>query len=212
MERNAYTLSCEKNPHITLRVIPGHFTTSNSHLSHFIDVSGLKSNVSMAREVAKELSQAYLSTARIDTIVCMERTEVIGAFLAEELMASGVSAIDGGDIHIITPISNNIGTLSFLTSMVGLLAGKNVLLLTTSVSSGRSLNGALDCLAYYQAKIIGISTLFRVASASPELKINALFTSDAVTGYKSFSSRDCELCRAGLPLNALISSEGFTRI
>ncbi|MCL1806896.1 MAG: phosphoribosyltransferase [Oscillospiraceae bacterium] len=212
MESKAYSLSCEKNPHITLRVIPGHFTTSNSHLSHFIDVSGLKSNVSMAREVAKELAYSYLSTTQIDTIVCVERTEVIGAFLAEELMASGVSAIGGGDIHIITPISNNIGTLSFLSSVVNLLAGRNILLLTTSVSSGRSLNGALDCLAYYRANIVGISTLFMVSSAHAEHEVNALFTSDAIPGYKSFSSRDCELCRAGLPLDALISSEGFTKI
>jgi orotate phosphoribosyltransferase len=212
MEGKAYTLSYEKNPLIEMRVIPGHFTTSSSHLSHFLDVSRLKASAKAAQEVAAELSLPYLTSTQVDTIVCMERTDVIGAYLAEDLMQSGVSAIHGEDIHVITPISNNIGNLSFQSSTVGLLAGKNVLLLTTSISSGRTLNAALDCLSYYRANIVGISALFMVATATQEHPAHALFTSEAIPGYKMYGSRDCELCRAGLPLDALISSEGFTKI
>jgi orotate phosphoribosyltransferase len=212
MESKAYSLSYEKNPMISLRVIPGHFTTSTSHLSHFLDVSSMKANAAAAREVARELALPFLSSAQVDTIVCLERTEVIGAYLAEALMESGASAIGGADIHVITPIANNIGSLSFQSSMVPLLAGKNVLLLSTSISSGRTLDSALDCLAYYRANIVGVSALFMVSSVKHDLPIRALFTSDSVPGYKFYSSRDCELCRAGLPLDALISSEGFTKI
>jgi orotate phosphoribosyltransferase len=212
MEDKAYSLAHENNPLITMRVIPGHFTTSSSHLSHFLDVSILKSSSAAAREAAKELSMPYLSSTRVDTIVCMERTEVIGAYLAEKLKESGVSAIHGGDIHVITPINNSLGSLSFQTSMVPLLAGKDVLLLTTSISSGRTLNGALDCLTYYRTRIAGISSLFMVADVETEFPVNALFTSSLVPGYKTYSSRNCEMCRAGIPLDALVSSEGFTRI
>ena len=212
MESKAYSVSLESNPLITMRVIPGHFTTSNSHLSHYLDVSSLKANARAAREVAKEISMPYLSSTLVDTIVCMERTEVIGAFLADKLMESGMTAINGGDIHVITPISNNIGNLSFKSSTVGLLAEKNVLLLATSVSSGRTLDSALDCLAYYRAKVVGISALFAVVAEYPGLPLHALFTSARIPGYRSYSSRDCELCRAGIPLDALVSSEGFTKI
>ncbi|MDR0324863.1 MAG: hypothetical protein LBI19_02040 [Oscillospiraceae bacterium] len=212
MESKAYNLAHEKNPMITLRVIPGHFTTSNFHISHFLDVSSMKSNATVARNVAHELAMPYLASAQIDTIVCLERTEVIGAYLAEELKESGVTAIGGGDISIITPIANNIGSLSFQSSMVGLLSGRNVLLLTTSISSGRTLDSALDCLAYYRSNIVGISALFLVSSANPELRVNALFTSDDIPGYQFYSSRNCDMCRAGQSLDALISSEGFTKI
>ena len=212
MESKAYILSHQKDPLITMKVIPGHFTTSNSHLSHFLDVSSMKSNASAAREVAKELAMPYLTATRVDTIVCMERTEVIGAYLAEELIKNDMSGLNSGDIHVITPISNNIGSLSFQSSTVGLLAGRNILLLTTSISSGRTLDSALDCLAYYRGNIVGISSLFAVTLDHPGTPVHALFTSEDVPGYRIFSSRDCDICRAGQGLDALISSEGFTKI
>lgn len=216
MERKAFNVSLDKNPNIVMQVIPGHFTTSNAHITHYLDVSGLKSNAQVARDVAKELAIPYVSSNLVETIVCMERTEVIGAYLAEELMQGGVSAINGGvEIHVITPISNIIGHLSFHNSMVRQITNKNILLLTASVSSGRSIDSAVDCITYYGGKIAGISALFSIPFDSiekQEQKINALFTSDDIPGYKVYSSRKCEICRAGQRLDALISSEGYTKI
>lgn len=213
MKSKSFLVPLEKNPLITMTVIPGHFTTSSSHISHYLDVSGLKSNALVARDVARELAIPYLSSKLIDTIVCMERTEVIGAYLAEELLQSGPSVVNAdSEIYVVTPISNNIGTLSFQSSMIKRIVGRNILLLTASISSGRTLDSALDCVAYYGGKIVGISALFVVPNDKYEHEIHPLFTSQDIPDYRMYRARDCELCRAGRKLDAQISSEGYTKI
>ena len=213
MERKAFSISLEKNPSISMKVIPGHFTTSSAHLTHYFDVSALKSNAMVARDVAQEFAIPYLSSTLVETIVCMERTEVIGAFLAQELLQGGVSAVQGsGEINVVSPISNSLGNLSFQSSTLKLITNRHVILLVASISSGRTLDGALDCMAYYGAKIAGISALFMAGYDAQEQQINALFTSADIPDYRLFSARKCELCQAGQKLDALISSEGYTKI
>ena len=193
-----------------MNVIPGHFTTSRAHISHYLDVSTLKSDALVARDVARELAIPYLSTTLIETIVCMERTEVIGAYLAEELLQAGGGIMnEGSDIFVVTPISNNIGNFSFQSSMIKKVRDKHTLLITATISSGRTLDAALDCLSYYGARVVGISALFTLPSKIDEYDIHTLFSKDDIPGYALFGSRDCDMCRDGLPLDALISSEGY---
>jgi len=213
MENKAFNVSLEKNPSISMKVIPGHFTTSNAHISHYLDVSSLKSNSMIAQDVARELVRPYLSNTLVDTIVCMERTEVIGAYLAEELRRSGVLVLnEGNEIHVVTPISNNIGNLSFQSSMVKHITNRNIILLTASISSGHTLDSALDCIDYYRGRIAGISALFLASLDRLEQGVHALFTSMDIPEYKMFSSRKCEMCQSGQPLDALVSTEGYTKI
>jgi orotate phosphoribosyltransferase len=56
MKDKAYKVALEKNPIISMEVIPGHFTTSGTHTTHFLDVSELKSNSVVARDIARELA------------------------------------------------------------------------------------------------------------------------------------------------------------
>ena len=213
MEKKSFTLSLAKNPLINMKVIPGHFTTSSSHMTHYLDVSCLKSNTLVARDVAREFVIPYISSTPVDAIVCMDRMEVIGAYLAEELTQGSTAAVNaGGEIFVAAPISNDMGSLSFQSSMINRIAGKNILLLAASISSSRTLDSAIDCISYYGGKIVGISALFMVAQASPEQNTHALFTSEDIPGYNAFSARNCEMCRLGKKLDALISSEGYTKI
>ena len=78
-----------KNPNIILRVIPGHFVTRYSHINYYVDMTGMKSRQSEANAVAEEISTYYASSAIVDTIVCLDGCEVIGAYLSEKLTAAG---------------------------------------------------------------------------------------------------------------------------
>ncbi|MCL2271122.1 MAG: phosphoribosyltransferase [Treponema sp.] len=213
MEEKAFNVSMEKNPLISVKIIPGHFTTGNAHSNNFLDVNSLKSNALIARDVARELAIPYLSSTLIDTIVCMEKTEVIGAYLAEELLRAGTAVMNQDtEVHVITPISNANGNWVFQDNMVNLVSGKNVLLLFASISSGRTLNTTIECLEYYGGKMVGISSLFVASLKKHTQEIHTLFTEDDIPGYKIFNTGECAMCKAGQKLDAIINSEGYTKI
>ena len=210
METNAFNVSLEKNPAIKIKVIPGHFTTSNAHINYFLDVWELKSNVSLARDVAREMAAPYLASTPIDTIVCMERTVVLGAYTAEELQREGTAVMNaGGIIHVLSPLSNINGNLIFQDNAIEWIRNKNILLLVASTTGGGTIKRAMECITYYEGRPAGISALF-FASEDLEYDVNSLFTAEDIPGYKVFSTGDCEMCKAGQKLDAIINSEGYT--
>jgi len=215
METNAFRVALEKNPAIAINVIPGHFTTSNAHINYFLDVWELKSNVSIARDVATEFAAPYLANTPIDTIVCMERTVVIGTFTAQELLREGTAVINAsGVIHVVSPLNNVNGNLIFQDNAIECIRNKNILLILASISSGETVQRAMECITYYGGRLAGISALFFSSGSfdNIEYDVNALFTAKDIPGYKTFRAVDCEMCKAGQKLDAIISSEGYTKI
>ena len=85
MDERLEDLRSKKNPKARIKVLKGHFATSNSHLNTYIDMSTVKTRHNNAREAAKELANEYMCNTYINTIVCLDETEVIGTFMAEQL-------------------------------------------------------------------------------------------------------------------------------
>jgi len=212
MVKKAFEVSLTKNPAITMEAVPGHYTTNAIHVNYYLNVSGLKSNALVAREVAREMSLPYSTSDRVDTIVCMDKTEVIGAYLAEELARSGVSASSDGDIHVVSPASNVNSNLVFTDNAVEWITDRNIVLLVACVSTGRTLKTALACLAYYGGKVAGISALFMSSPETLDHEVHALFTADDIPDYESASPGQCKMCRAGRKLDAIVSNEGYMKI
>ncbi len=213
MENNAFNLSSPRNPMVSIKVIPGHFAAGNSHITHYLDMSNLKSSALLARDVANELAIPYLTSTLIDTIVCMEGTEVIGAYLAEELLRDGTFVMNtGDDIHVITPMTNIHGKLFFHSSVHELIRDKNVLMLVASVSTGNTVNRLLECINYYGGHLIGVAALFSANPDSVTHEINAVFTSDEIPNYHHCLPSECEMCKTGHKLDANANSEGYTKI
>ena len=79
---------------VALKVAQGHFATNHSHINYYIDITTLKTRLSDAEAVARELAQKYVTSTVIDTIVCLDGTQVIGACLARELTKSGLASIN----------------------------------------------------------------------------------------------------------------------
>ena len=69
MNEDMITIPLERNPSISVNMIPGHYATSNSHRTHYLAVNHLKSSALLAREVARELALPYVSSTFVDTIV-----------------------------------------------------------------------------------------------------------------------------------------------
>jgi len=213
MEYKTFNIALDKNPLIFVKVIKGHFTTSYAHVNHYLDVNDMKSNMLIARDVARELATPYLAGALVETIVCMENTQVVGAYLAEELVREGSPVFNNnGEIHIVTPITGVNGNLVFQGSTVEWIADRNILLLVATISSGNTVKKALECLSFYGGKVIGISTLFLSSREKQDDMVRALFTAELIDDYRIWAPGDCEMCKNDIKLDAIISSEGYTKI
>ena len=92
------------NGKIPLRVARGHFATSHSHINYYVDLTQTKHKLSEAREAARQLAAHFKSSAVIDTILCLDGTEVIGACMASELTKTLTRSINSdNEIYVVTP-------------------------------------------------------------------------------------------------------------
>ena len=77
-----------KHGGVPLKLIHGHFATNHSHINCYLDMTTLKTRQSEAELAAKALVQPYVVTTIVDTILCLDGTQIIGAYLAQELSLS----------------------------------------------------------------------------------------------------------------------------
>lgn len=198
---------------ISLNVAPGHFATSSSHINYYIDMTTLKCRSNEARAVAKAMVQDYMAATVIDTIVCMDGTQIIGAYLAEELSNAGImSANSHQTIYVVTPEQTTAGQLIFKDNYMPMIKGKNVLLLLATSSTGKTVKTALECIEYYGGVIAGISSIFSAANKIYGKDINTIFQSKDLMDYGTYSASECPMCKAGIPINALVNSHGYSKL
>ena len=70
---------------LKLTAYHGHFVTRHSHNSHYLDITRMKHECAMANIAAASLANHYVYEKEIDTVVCLDGSEVIGTFLARQL-------------------------------------------------------------------------------------------------------------------------------
>lgn len=206
-------IQSKEHPNVVLKAIPGHFVTPNSHVNYYLDMTTLKSRLSEASLAARELSRQIAVTTVVDTIVCMDGCEVIGAFLAEELTKAGIYSMNSHKtIYIITPEYVNSGQLVFRENYLPMIKGKNVLLLLASATTGQTIIKAGQALSYYGASISGVSAVFSAANSVMGIPIKALFTISDIPDYKAFDPEGCSLCREKKPIDAFANAFGYSTI
>ena len=135
MEDREQMIESKKNSRVQIGIIPGHYATNHSHVNYYVDMTSVKTGLKMARETAKELA-ADFNSMPVDTIICLEGTEIIGAFLAEQLGSNGVN--NGADISLVTPEMNANNQMIFRDNIQKKIWGKQVLLLIASASTGKA--------------------------------------------------------------------------
>lgn len=104
MDDRFQKLQSSRNAKTQIEILKGHFATSHSHLNTYIDMSTVKTKHVNAQETAKELAGEYMSNTCVNTIVCLDETEVIGTFMASYLADSNhLSLSAGNNISVVTP-------------------------------------------------------------------------------------------------------------
>lgn len=213
MESKAVKILSPLNRKIALKVISGHFATSNSHVNLYIDLTMMKTRQSEAQEAAKFLSKQYRVNTLVDTIVCLEGCEVIGAFLAQELSLAGIMSMNAHQtIYIIKPEVNTHSQLIFKENIQPLVHNKNILLLTGTTTTGDTLRKSIECIDYYGGVIQGISSVFSAIDKVENYEIHSIFQSKDLPDYNSYSVSECPFCKTGQRLEAIIDDSGYIRL
>ena len=152
-------------PNLQLRVSKGHYATSHSHINYYIDVTLTKFRLSEARAAAAELIRAYKATTIVDTILCLDGTEVIGACMASELTKSGFANMNAHQtIYVVTPEHTTGSQLLFRENTAPMISGKHILVLAASVTTGYTVQGAIEAIRYYGGEAVGIVNSFGYSS------------------------------------------------
>lgn len=202
-----------RNGTVPLKVVKGHFATNHSHINYYIDITTLKTRLSEAESVARELVHHYLSSTVVDTIVCLDGTEVIGTCLARELTHSGFMSLNSHrTIYVITPEYNSNSQLIFRDNLQPMLSGKHVLLLMASVTTGKTVNKSIECVRYYGGLVEGVSAIYSNLKEADGIPVQSVFTPDDLPDYTSYDSRECPYCKAGQRIEALVNSFGYSKL
>ena len=211
MDKNYVKIPAVMNSNVSLKVIRGHFATSHSHINCFFDITTMKTRCSEAHNVASLLAMHYSVDTQVDTIICMDGTEVIGTYLAEELTKSGILSINAHKtIYVVSPEYVASGQIIFRDNMQIALLGKHVLLLLGSITTGRSLATILESVRYYGATVSGACAIFSAVDEVKGIKVAAAFHASDVPEYESYKTSDCPLCKKKVPIDALVNSFGYS--
>ncbi len=208
-----YKINSPYNNLISLKVSQGHFATTSSHINYYIDLTTLKARASEAKAVAKSMSHEYLATTIVDTIICIDGTDVVGAYLADALTESGIMSMNQhGTMYVITPETNAMGQLIFKDNVIPMINKRHVLVLLATATTGLTTEQAIDCIEYYGGTIAGISAIFSAVDSVRGHDIHSIFHSNDIEGYASYNSHDCPFCKSGVKLDGLVSAGGLSQM
>ena len=207
---NSYKIRT-KGRNLFLRVTKGHFMKTNGHMNYYIDVTMQKSRLSEARAVAEELVSYYNNTTVIDTILCLDEMQVIATCMAERLTSEGFMNLNAHQsIYILTPEKVAAGRFIFRETSVPMISGKNVLILTSSVATGRTTSVAIDAIKYYGGTVAGLASIYSAVDECDGIPVHSVFDANDLDGYYCVPAHECPLCKEGQMVDGVVTSYGFS--
>lgn len=213
MEERMIKFHCSQSSSLVLHAIPGHFATSHSHINYYVDVTSIKTRVSEAKEAAKILNTKMPKTSYIDTIICMDGTEMIGAFLSDELEKGGIMSINRHEtLYVVSPEINNNNQILFRDNNKGAVEGKHVVLLLATTTTGETIKRALECIRYYGGTVVCVASIFSTIDQVEGVKIERIFDREDVMNYEAYAVHDCPFCQKGQRIEAMVNGFGYSKL
>lgn len=204
---------CPYNHSLSLKATYGHFATSHSHINCYIDMTTLKTRQTEAMAAAKSIARDYVTTTIVDTIVCMDGCDIIGAFLAEELSNAGIMSMNSHQsIYVITPEFQSSGQLLLRDNIKPMVDKKHILLLLASATTGKTIDKSLECITYYGGIVSGISAIFSAVDTVQGYPIHTIFHVSDIDNYHTYSHSQCPHCQKKEPLQAIVNSYGYSKL
>lgn len=213
MEERTMKFYAKESNLLAMHVMQGHFATSHSHINYYVDVTSIKTRASEAREAAKVLYTKLPKHTYLDTIICMDGTEVIGAFLSQEIERAGMhSTNQHNTIYVVSPEINSNNQILFRDNNKKAITGKHVALLLATTTTGETIRRSLECISYYGGTVECIASIFSTISEVEGIAVENLFNGEDVPGYEAFPVHDCPFCRQGHRIEAMVNGYGYSKL
>ena len=198
---------------VPLRVAKGHFATNHSHINYYIDITYHKTRLSEAKASAYELVSHFINDTPVDTIICLDGTAVLGAFVAEELTKSGFRTINlHQTIYVLEPELSSSSQMIFRDNIQPMIRGKHVLILMASVTTGFTAKRAIEAIGYYGGHVAGVAAIYRAVDEILGYPVRSIYSVKDLPDYESYDYRDCPYCKQGKKLDALVNSFGYSAL
>ncbi len=196
---------------VPLRYAKGHFATNHSHINYYIDITFQKTRLSEAKTSAYELVSHFINNTPVDTILCLDGTAVLGAFVAEELTKTGFRTMNQHQtIYVLEPEFNANSQIFFRENVVPMIRGKHVLVLMASVTTGFTAKRSVEAIDYYGGYVAGIAALYRAVDEVEGHPVRSVYSVSDLPDYASYDYRECPYCKAGQKIDALVNSFGYS--
>lgn len=231
----AVKIYSKDHPALALKVTKGHFSSDRFHINYYIDMTDLKMRQRNAEEVAKAIVEKYVkrvtltpviglvseamnqmaatnaTKAPIDTIICMDGCEAIGAYIAKELSEVGFATTNTHKTtYILTPEFDSTGQMVVRENIKPMLKGKHVLVVLATAMSGHTIAKSLRCISSYGGIVEGVSCIFSAISEIEGHPVNSVFEASDLEGFRLSEPDNCPDCKAGVKLDAIVNSYGYT--
>ena len=139
--------------------------------------------------VEQRMRERYEASMPVDSIVCLDGMQVVGTYLAEELTKVGILSYNAHKtLYVLSPEYSAAGQIIFRDNMQMAIKDKYILVLMGSVTTGKTLQTALDCIRYYKGKVSGACAIFSAVSEVEGVELHAIFHPDDINGFSSYRS------------------------
>lgn len=198
---------------VPLRIARGHFATNHSHINYYIDITYQKTRISEAKDSARELVSHFINNTPVDTILCLDGTAVLGAYVADELTKSGFQTMNQHQtIYVVEPEYNSNSQIIFRDNIQNMIRGKHVLILMASVTTGYTAKRSIEAIAYYGGYVAGVAAIYRAVDEILGYPVRSVYSLEDIPDYASYDFRDCPYCKQGKKLDALVNSFGYSSV
>lgn len=213
METRMFKIYSPADKKVALKVIPGHFVTSHSHINYYVDLTTLQARQNEAEAAARLLARKYENNTVVDTIICLNGCQVIGAYLAQELTHSGIMSLNQHKtIYVTAPEQDINGQMIFRDNSKMMIENKNILILSTSITTGVTVEKAIRSVEYYGGKVKGIASIFSFIEQAHGVEVTSIFEAKDMSGYTSYDEKDCPMCKAKQKIDAIVNGFGYSKM
>lgn len=209
-----HTITSDRNDRVFIHAMQGHFISSNNHINYYIGTSDIKHNHDVSVDAAMLLAEKINSAdVEVDTVLCLYETQSLGAYLAHELARPNMLRPNPTqNVFVVGSEYDAAGNLIFRDNLRRMINSKNVIILISCITSGRTVERAMESVAYYGGKVAGIASVFSAVNSIDGVPVNTIFNLDDIPHYMAYPAHDCPLCQQGLPVDAISNGYGYSKL